>query len=60
MPKFGAISRADLIKNLRLLGFAGPFSGGNHEFMRKEGLKIIIPNPHKGDVSSGFLNKILK
>jgi predicted RNA binding protein YcfA (HicA-like mRNA interferase family) len=61
MPKFGSISRNNLIKNLKFLNFDGPFPGGNHQFMRNEkGVKLIIPNPHKGDIGSDFLHKILK
>jgi predicted RNA binding protein YcfA (HicA-like mRNA interferase family) len=60
MPKLGPISRKDLIKNLRKLGFEGPESGGNHQYMFKADLQVIIPNPHKGDIGAGFLNRILK
>jgi len=61
MPKFGPISRTNLIKNLKLLHFEGPYPGGNHQVMRKgNGVKVIIPNPHRGDIGSGFLLKILK
>ncbi len=33
MPAFGPISRADLIRGLRALGFASPFPGGRHAFI---------------------------
>ena len=58
MPK--NISRRKLIKNFRVLGFDGPYSGGKHEFMKKKSLKIRIPSPHKGDISAGLINEILK
>lgn len=35
MPRFGAISRADLIRYLRRLGFEGPISVSKHQFMRR-------------------------
>ena len=60
MPDFGNISRRDLIKALRLLGFVGPFSGGKHQFMLKNGLRLTIPNPHQSDIGIDLLNKILK
>jgi hypothetical protein len=41
------ISRKNLIKKFRNLGFSGPYSGGRHQFMVKGELKIRIPNPHK-------------
>jgi predicted RNA binding protein YcfA (HicA-like mRNA interferase family) len=58
MPK--PISIKKLIKNLELLGFSGPYSGGRHMFMIKENLKLIIPNPHKGDISKSLLSEILR
>ena len=33
MPAWGPISRRDLLRALRRLGFDGPFSGGRHQFM---------------------------
>jgi predicted RNA binding protein YcfA (HicA-like mRNA interferase family) len=60
MPKIAPIKRKDLIKYFRKLGFDGPFSGGNHEFLQKDNLKIWIPNPHKGDINRILLLKILK
>jgi len=55
------ISRKDLVKKLRSLGFRGPYSGGRHQFMVKETLKIRIPNPHKSqDISDSLLNEILR
>ncbi|MBI5676938.1 MAG: type II toxin-antitoxin system HicA family toxin [Planctomycetes bacterium] len=60
MPKFGPVKRKDLIRYLRQLNFTGPFSGGKHQFMVKENLKVRIPNPHKSDVDKNLLNEILK
>ncbi|NUO07530.1 MAG: type II toxin-antitoxin system HicA family toxin [Candidatus Brocadia sp.] len=60
MPKFGPIKRKDLIRYLRQLGFIGPYSGGKHQFMVKEKLKVRIPNPHKGDIGENLLKQILK
>ena len=60
MPSFGAISRSDLIRNLKQIGFNGPYSGGKHQYMIRDELKLPIPNPHKGDISVGLLNRILR
>ena len=60
MPKFGPVMRKDLIRYLRQLNFTGPFSGGKHQFMVKENLKVRIPNPHKSDIDKNLLNEILK
>jgi hypothetical protein len=40
MPIVGSIKRRDLLRHLRTLGFAGPFSGGKHQFMIKGTLRI--------------------
>lgn len=60
MPTFGPIKRGDLIRNLKKLGFEGPFSGGSHQYIVKGQLKLFIPNPHQGDISRPLLSKILK
>lgn len=54
------ISRRELIRKMRLLGFQGPFSGGRHQFMRKGVFKIFIPNPHGKDIGKILLNQIIK
>ncbi len=60
MPAFGPISRIELIRCLRRLGFAGPFSGGKHQFMVRDDCTIRIPNPHQGDIRRGLLSRILR
>jgi predicted RNA binding protein YcfA (HicA-like mRNA interferase family) len=60
MPPFGPISRRDLIEALKRAGFSGPHSGGRHQFMMRGKLHLILPNPHRRDISRGFLNRILK
>src|SRR5579872_6457003 len=46
MPK--PISRRELIRRFRKLGFTGPISGTRHQFVVKGDLKVRIPNQHKG------------
>jgi len=55
-----AISRRELMRKLRALGFEGPYSGGKHQFMKKGTLKLRIPNPHQRDISVGLLRRILR
>lgn len=55
-----ALSRKDLIRKFRALGYSGPFSGGKHQFMIKGGQKIRIPNPHVGDISVSLVKEILR
>ncbi len=59
MPVFGPISRKDLVRYLRKMGFDGPYSGGKHQFMLKGDVTLIIPNPHKGDIGRELLARIL-
>jgi len=42
------ISRKELIRRFRNLGFTGPISGSRRQFVQKGELKVRIPNPHKG------------
>ena len=42
MPAFGPISRTELIQCFRRLGFAGPFSGGKHQFMIEMGADSLF------------------
>jgi len=60
MPRFGAISRKDLIHYLRQLGFDGPYSGGKHQFMSSGDLTLRIPNPHQADIGKELLSRILR
>lgn len=58
VPK--SIAWRKLIQKFRKLGFEGPYSGGRHLFMIKERLKLRIPNPHQGDISSSLIAEILR
>jgi predicted RNA binding protein YcfA (HicA-like mRNA interferase family) len=60
MPKFGPIKRIDLIYYLKKLNFIGPYTGGRHQFLLKDKIRLVLPNPHKSDISKDLLSKILK
>ena len=60
MPAFGPIKRRDLIRYLKQQGFEGPYAGKRHQFMVKGVIKLIVPNPHKGDISKNLLAEILR
>ena len=60
MPPFGSISRRELIRSLRRLGFHGPGPGGRHEFMRRGDVTLTLPNPHRGAIGVGLLARILR
>jgi predicted RNA binding protein YcfA (HicA-like mRNA interferase family) len=56
----GPLSRKEIIRKFRSLGYSGPFSGGKHQFMAKGARKIRIPNPHGEDVGVSLLKEILR
>ena len=60
MPPFGPVSRVELIRVLRSLGFVGPFSGGRHQFMVRSDATLRIPNPHQGEIGRDLLARILR
>ncbi len=60
MPKFGPLQRSDLVHYLRQLGFTGPYSGGKHQFMKRDDLALRLPNPHGNDIDVSLLNRLLR
>ncbi|MBI4668170.1 MAG: type II toxin-antitoxin system HicA family toxin [Elusimicrobia bacterium] len=58
MPK--PVSRREMIRRFRSLGFIGPIAGAKHSFMKKDSLKIRIPNSHRGDIDISLLKEILR
>jgi len=60
MTELAPVSRREFIRRLQKLGFAGPYSGGNHEFMLRDHLRLILPNPHRGDIGVALLARLLR
>ena len=60
MPRLTPVSRREFVRRLRALGFAGPYVGGRHEFMLKEERRLILPSPHRGDISVALLLRLLQ
>ncbi len=60
MPALRPIKRNALITYLKQLGFTGPYSGGKHQFMIKEQLRLTLPDPHQSDIGVNLLSRILK
>jgi predicted RNA binding protein YcfA (HicA-like mRNA interferase family) len=55
------ISRKELIRKFKSLGYIGPLSGGRHQFMIKGKKKIRIPNPHgSGEINISLVKEILR
>jgi predicted RNA binding protein YcfA (HicA-like mRNA interferase family) len=55
MPALNPVSRRELVRKLKRLGFEGPFAGGKHQWMRRGAFRLTIPNPHGGAIDPGFL-----
>ena len=41
------------------LGWEGPYPGGKHMQLRKDGQRVTIPNPHKGELDWSLTKRIL-
>ena len=61
MARLAPCSRTEFIRKLKNLGYDGPFAGAKHQVMSAPGKSnIIIPNPHRGDLSVDLLSRILR
>lgn len=54
------VSRSELIRRFRRLGWEGPRSGRRHDFMQRGNKKVRIPNPHRGDIGVDLLANMLR
>ncbi len=59
LTKLLPISRRELIKRLARLGFTGPYPGKKHHHMVRDGIFVIIPNPHHSEKISVKLQLII-
>lgn len=60
MPRLVSVSRHQLIRRLKILGFEGPYIGGRHEFMLRGECRLTLPNPHRGDIGVDLLARLLR
>jgi predicted RNA binding protein YcfA (HicA-like mRNA interferase family) len=58
MPK--PLKRREFLRRLRARGWDGPFQKGSHPFMVKDGVRLTIPNPHRGDIDWSLTQRILR
>ena len=42
------------------MGFEGPYAGGSHEFMVCGNRRVILPNPHRREVGTDLLIRLLR
>ena len=61
MSRLSPVSQNELVRRLRALGFEGPYTGrGPHPIMRRGPVRLVIPNPHRGDISVDLIKRILR
>ncbi len=60
MVRLGPISRREFIRRMLKLGFDGPYIGGKHEFLLRNTRRLILPNPHQGEISVDLLSRLLR
>lgn len=59
--RLSPVTRSELIRRLRQLGWEGPSSGGKHQFMVNGPIQLTIPNPHGSrEIGVNLLKLILK
>ena len=54
------VSRRELVARLKALGFSGPYTGGRHQFMVRGSSRLVLPNPHRGEIGVDLLKRILR
>ncbi|AAS82047.1 type II toxin-antitoxin system HicA family toxin [Thermus thermophilus] len=54
------VSRRELVARLKALGFSGPYTGGRHQFMVRGSIRLVLPNPHRGEIGVDLLKRILR
>ena len=57
--KLSPVTRQELIRRLRTLGWSGPYSGTKHQHMVKGEIQLTIPNPHGKDIGVNLLKILL-
>ena len=60
MSQLKPISFRELVSKLEEFDFEGPYPGGKHLFMIKGNERITLPNPHKKEISTDLLIRILR
>ena len=61
MSRLSPVSWNELIRKMHALGFEGPYTGkGPHPLMRKGAIRVMVPNPHRADISVDLIKKVLR
>ncbi len=54
------MSRGDLIRSLRKLGFEGPYRGINHEYLLRGDTTLRVPDIRRDDICGDLLIRLLR
>ena len=57
--KLTPVTRQELVRRLRNLGWTGPYSGGKHQHMINGNIQLTVPNPHHRKVIGVQLLKLV-
>jgi len=58
--KLTPVSRQELIRRLRHLGWSGPYAGGKHQHMTNGNIQLTVPNlHHRKDIGVNLLKLVL-
>jgi predicted RNA binding protein YcfA (HicA-like mRNA interferase family) len=60
MASLAPVSRRELVRKLNKLGFEGPFPGGKHQWMRRDRLRLTIPNTHGAAIDPALVRRVLR
>lgn len=60
MAELSPVSWMELVRRFRRLEFEGPYHGGRHPYMVRGSLVVTIPNPHRREIGTALLSRILK
>jgi predicted RNA binding protein YcfA (HicA-like mRNA interferase family) len=60
LSRLTPVSRSDLIRRLRKIGFEGPYPGSDHDYMVRGDNFVRIPNPHKREIGVNLISEILR
>jgi predicted RNA binding protein YcfA (HicA-like mRNA interferase family) len=60
VSRLSPVSRDELIRRLRELGFTGPYTGGRHQFLVRGATRLILPNPHRSSIGADLLARVLR
>ena len=49
-----------MLRRLGAAGWEGPYYRGAHPFIIKDGVRLTIPNPDRGDIDWSLIKRVLE